>query len=276
MGEGGVDDSEVFVFIICGMLAVIGTVGNATGFLHRLYFRDNPGPGIVRLGILLAMGWIGFVIWRYADPSVTGIYVVFYLVMGYAAVKMFGQTVAVAYGARTRVDVGERRNVAAALLIAGFTLATGLIFGGSLWGEADPTGEGEGGWWIPVTFFLLGWGVLVAVFALFLKREPGSLERRLRSERSVADARAAAVFLLASAATLADAVSGDFWGWWHGLLTFGVLAGLLLVRELFATWTSRHERVSDPQRVAETAVYVLLGVGAWLLNRYLDRLFGPG
>ena len=109
------------------------------------------------LGVLLAMVWIAFVIWRHADPSVTGVYVWFYLVMGYAAVKLLGQTTPAAFGARVRVDVGERRNLAAALLVAAFTLATGMIFGGSLWGEADPTGEGEGGWWIPVTFFLLGW-----------------------------------------------------------------------------------------------------------------------
>lgn len=270
------DGSEIFVFFVSGVLAGVGALGMSTGRLHRLYFRDNPGPGIVRLGILLAMAWIAFVLWRYADPSVTGVYVVFYLVMGYAAVKVFGQAVALAYGARTRVDAGERRNVAAAVLIAGFTLATGLIFGGSLWGEADPTGEGEGGWWIPVTFFLLGWGVLVIVFALFLKREEGRIARRLRSERRVADARAATSFLLASAVSLVYAVSGDFWGWRHGLQTFGALAALLLVRELFATWADRRTRASDPHRRLETAAYLLLGIGAWALNRYLDRLFPTG
>jgi hypothetical protein len=275
------DESEFFVFIVCAALGVIGAGVNRTGALHRLYFRDNPGPGVIRLGVLLAMAWIGYVLWRHADPSVRGIYVVFYLVMGYAAVKLFGQTVAGAYGARTRVDAAERRNLSAALVAAAFTLATGLVFGGSLWGEADPLGEGEGGWWIPVTFFLLGWGFLVAVFGLFLRREAGRLSRRLQRERNAGDARAAAFFLLASAATLTDAVSGDFWGWRHALLTFGVLAGLLVVREAFASWAQAREgspesAPRDPRRILETGAYVLMGLAAWALNRYVDRLLGAG
>jgi hypothetical protein len=233
----------------------------------------------VRFAVILAMAWIAWVLWRYADPSVVGIYVVFYLVMGFAAVKLLGQTVAAAYGARTRVDAGERRNVPAAALAAAFTLATGLIFGGSLWGEADPTGDGEGGWWIPVIFFLLGWIVLLLVFGLFLRREGGRLHHRIRRERRWNDARAAATFLLASAVALTDAVSGDFWGWRHGLLTFGVLAGLLVAHEGFARWTAtRHETSdeasSESRRILESVAYALLGLAAWGINRFLDRLWG--
>jgi hypothetical protein len=77
-------------------------------------------------------------------------------------------------------------------VIAAFTLATGLIFGGSLWGEADPVGDGEGGWWIPASFFALGWTTLVIAFGLFLRREGGRLAHRLQRERSLDDARAAA------------------------------------------------------------------------------------
>jgi hypothetical protein len=169
-----VDESEVLVFLLSWVLAAVGAGVNRTGGLHGLYFRDNPGPGVVRLGVLLAMGWIGLVLWLWADPSVTGIYVLFYLVMGYAVVKIFGQTVVGWVGLRTRVDVGERRNLPAALVVAAFILATGLIFGGSLWGEADPVGDDEGGWWIPLTFFLLGWSALLMAFALFLRREGGT------------------------------------------------------------------------------------------------------
>ncbi|HVS15436.1 MAG TPA: hypothetical protein VMV46_16030 [Thermoanaerobaculia bacterium] len=234
---------------------------------------------MVRLAVILAMGWIAYVLWRHADPSVVGIYVVFYLVMGYAAVKVLGQTVAAAYGARTRVDAGERRNLPAAALAAAFTLATGLIFGGSLWGEADPTGEGEGGWWIPVAFFLLGWIVLLLVFGLYLRREGGSIHHRIQRERRWNDARAAATFLLASAVALTDAVSGDFWGWRHALLTFGVLAGLLLAHEGFARWTTAREEtageaIGDSRRILESAAYALLGLAAWGINRFLDRLWG--
>jgi hypothetical protein len=228
------DGSEVFALLVSMVLAAAGTVATWNGSLHPLYLRGNPGPGLVRLAVILSMLWIGLVLAVWADESVTGIYVVFYLVMGYAVVKFLGQTVVSAYGARSRADVAERRNPAAALVVAAFTLATGLIFGGSLWGDADPTGEGEGGWWIVMGFFLLGWVCLHVAFSLFLRREEGRLADRLQRERSVQDARAAAVFLLSAAVVLTDAVSGDFWGWRHGLLTFGVLAGMLMTHQVFA------------------------------------------
>jgi hypothetical protein len=272
---------EVFLFVVSFVLAGVGMGVTWTGQLHRLYFRDNPAPGIVRAGVILAMAWIGFVLAFFADPSVRGIYVVFYLVMGFAVVKVFGQTFSMAYGARTRVDAGERRNVPVAIVIAAFTLATGMIFGGSLWGEADPVGDDEGGWWIPLAFFLLGWLSLLIAFALFLRREKGSLTHRLRSERDLADARAATTFLLGSAVALTDAVSGDFWGWYHGLLTFGVLATMLIVHEAFATWSGAEERTrevrgNDPKRVLESAAYLGIALLIWVANRFLDLMLGPG
>jgi hypothetical protein len=199
-------------------------------------------------------------------------------------VKLFGQLTASLYGARTRVDAVERRNVPAALVIAAFTLATGLIFGGSLWGEADPVGDGEGGWWIPVSFFLLGWTTLVIAFGLFLRREGGRFAHRLQRERSLADARAAGSFLLGAGIALTEAVSGDFWGWRHGLLTFGVLAALVLAHELFAGFQARADRrgtagdvggdggsgPSDARRTVEAIAYLLIGLAAWGMVRLLD------
>jgi hypothetical protein len=166
-----VDDAEVIIFVLSIGAAIAGVAATSTASLHRLYFRDNPAPGIVRFGVLLAMAWIAYVLWFHADPSVTGPYILFYLVMGYAVVKLLGQSIAQAHGFRTRVDVAERRNVPAAVVIAAFTVATGMIFGGSLWGEADPVGDDEGGWWIPLTFFLLGWGTLLIAFGMFRRRE---------------------------------------------------------------------------------------------------------
>jgi hypothetical protein len=158
------DESEVAAMLLSAGVAVAANGFHRTNALHRLHFRDNPAPGIVRASVLLAMVWIAYVLRYHADPSVTGIYVLMYLVMGYAAIKLCGQTMALAYGARTREDVGERRNVAAAIVIAGFVLATGLIFGGSLWGEADPVGGDEGGFWIPRPFILLPWAALLLLF----------------------------------------------------------------------------------------------------------------
>jgi hypothetical protein len=275
-------DSEIFVLGLSLFGGAIAVAANATGRLHDLYFRNNPGPGIVRAGVLASMLWIAFVLAFFADPSVRGVYVAFYLVMGYAVVKGFGQTPAMRYGAHARLDAGERRNVPAALVNGAFTLATGLIFGGSLWGEADPVGEGEGGWWIPFGFFLLGWLVLVVAFGLYLRREEGRFATRIRRDRSIADARAAATFLLGAAITLTDAVSGDFWGWRHGLLTFGLIAGMLLLHEVFAGMTrtdvvtSRVERPSDPQRILESLFYLGIAGVVWLVNRFLDATWGPG
>jgi len=276
------------VLLVSGVAAIATAAVTRSDTLHRLYLRGNPAPGIVRLAVILSMGWIGFVLWRYADPSVTGIYVVFYLIMGYAVVKLFGQLGAALFGTRFRVDTIERRNVPAALVIAAFTLATGLIFGGSLWGEADPVGDGEGGWWIPVSFFALGWTTLVIAFWLFQRREGGKLAQRLLRERSLADAWAAGSYLLGAGIALTEAVSGDFWGWWHGLLTFGVLAALVISHELFAGLQARAHRrgtagdigggdgagPSDTRRTIEAVVYLLIGLAAWGMNRLLDLSVG--
>jgi hypothetical protein len=274
------DEDEVVIFFLSLALAGGGMAVNSLAGLHPLYFRHNPAPGIVRLGVMAAMGWIAYVLWFQADPSVTGIYVLFYLVIGYAAVKLFGQATATALGFRTRVDAGERRNPSAATVIAVFTLATGMIFGGSLWGEADPVGDDEGGWWIPVGFFLLGWLALVVAFALFQRRE-GRLFVRLRRDRRLADARAAAAFLLAAAASLTDAVAGDFWGWRHGIFSFGLIAVLLLVHEAFGAWQQpsrpdEGERPMDARRAIESLVYLALGIGAWLGSRYVEATWGAG
>ena len=296
-------ESEVFVFVMSVFFALMWMGVNSTSGLHGLYFRGNPAPGVVRGGLLLSMAWIWYVLLFHADPSVTAIYVLFYLVMGYGVVKLFGQTIPSVFGLRFRVDVVERRNLPAGVLLAAFILATGLIFGGSLWGDADPVGDDEGGWWIPVSFFLLGWGCLVVAFRLFLRREKGRFMRRVRQERSMADARAGALFLAAAAVTLTDAVSGDFWGWQHGLTTFGVLAGLLITQEFFRS------RIQEPGgggglalagagagagapagdgvdgggagsqgglRRMEGAVYMALALGAWVLNRFLDLALRNG
>jgi hypothetical protein len=271
------DEFEVMIFVLFIILALVGMGANSMAALHPLYFRGNPAPGVVRLGIIAAMGWIFYVLLVHADPSVTGIYVLFYLVMGYALVKLCGQVMVNAFGTRTRVDAVERRNVPAALVIAAFVLATGLIFGGSLWGEADPDplSDDEGGWWIPLTFFFLGWGALILAFSLFLRREPGRLTERVIRGRSLPDARAAGAFLLSAAVPLTDAVAGDFWGWRHGLLSFGLIAALLLAHEGFASATrprtvTSESRPFDGRRVVESGVYLLLGGIAWFLSRAID------
>jgi hypothetical protein len=295
-----VAEDEVLVMVVAALIAGAGIFVTSPAAMHRIYFRGNAGPGLVRAAILLSLAWIFLVTQLWADESVVGVYVLFYLVLGYAVVKWFGQAGSRLFGLRMRVDVLERRNVAAAQVIAAFTLAIGLIFGGSLWGEADPVGEGEGGWWIVGAFFLLGWIALVGAFVVFRERERRHGEgwsRSIRRSRSMEDARAASLFLLAAGVMLTDAVSGDFWGWWHGLLTFGVLAGLLVAHEVFAWMAGAGARRGaarsggvaaaagraqpEPAKAAgsrgvEGLVYVALALAAWALNRLLDATLGAG
>jgi hypothetical protein len=268
------DGDEIFVALVCGVLAAVGLGLTAISRMPRIYFRDARGIGLTRLATLGALGWIWFVLLKYADPSIQGIYFWFYLLMGYAAVKGFGGLGAQCFGVRFRVDVCERRNPAAALFYAGFVLATGLIFGGCLWGEADPTGDDEGGWWIPVGFFLAGWGAWMLALGLFFWREPGPTRVRIRRDRKMPEARAAATYALVAAWVLTEAVAGDFYGWTHGLVAVGGVAALLVVREIFAFSQYRVVSVAGGlgrTRTWESAVYVLSGVLFWWLNRLLEN-----
>jgi len=199
------------------------------------------------------------------------------LVMGYALFRNLGQFGLQFFGLRLRVDVYERKNLAAAILFAAFTFSTALIFGGSLWGEADPDGSDEGGWWIPLTFFGLGWLTLIIAFLLFLVREKTPLSQSIRQDRRIVTAEAAAAYLISSAIVIAEATAGDFYGWWHGLMSFASLAGLLIVHEVFNTATSFGGEKSRPEaatsRSFEIAMYFVVAIASWLLNRWIDLYF---
>ena len=269
------EEDEILIFLGAGGAAVVHHVLNGSMFLHPMYLRHNPYPGLTRFGLIGAMLFTLYVLVTFADASVTGIYILFYLLLGYALTAWAGVFALGQVGVRYQVDVCERRNPAAAITMVGVHLAIGLIYGSCLWGEADPYSEDEGGWWIPLTFFLLGWSALLLAFALFLRREGNHFLRGIRRDRSLVDARTAAVFLLAAAVPLTDAVAGDFWGWRHGLLTFGVLAGLLLIHEVFRGWAEP----GGPQgrdRKVEALAYAGLAALVWVVNRSLDLFLGAG
>jgi hypothetical protein len=268
---------ETFVFVVSIVLAIVGFATTSVGPLHPLHFRDNAAIGLVRVSIIAAMAWISFVIWRFADPSVKGIYIWFYLVMGLAVVKTFGQNGCSTLGVRFRVDICERKNLSGALLIAAFILATGLIFGGSLWGEADPNGEGEGGWWIPVPFFLMGWAGLLLMMVVFLWREPGAVRNRILQNRNYEDAKAAAAYLLGVALVMTETVAGDFYGWKHGLLGFAVVGVMLVFHEAAMILGGRLEsrRPGRVPRGIESWFYILCGAGAWGLSHMLEETLKP-
>jgi hypothetical protein len=267
------DPDEWFVLAVGIAVASGGIAANSTARMPALYFRDAAGAGLVRLATWLAMLWILVVLLRFADPSVTGIYVGFYLVLGYAVVKALAPAAAGWFGARFRVDVCERHNHSAALVHAGLVLAGGMIFGGCLWGEADPVTDDEGGWWIPLGFFAAGWAVLLGAMALFFWREPGPTRLRIRRDRSVGDGQAAGAYAVAAAWVLTEAVAGDFHGWRHGLLAVGFIAVLLGLRELHGVLQNRLTITvtggRSPRRAGESALYLLTGLVFWLLNRAL-------
>jgi len=253
------EEDEFFLLIAClgGAAAMHFFTGSVR--LHPLYLRRNPYPGVTAVGIVGGLGFTGYVLARFADASVTGIYVVFYLVMAYALILAAGRFLAGSLGARFRVDLCERRNPAAALLHVAVLLAVGVIFGSCLWGEADPYSDDEGGWWIPVGFFALGMGVFTAAMHLYARRETGGLRRMIGGERSLPAARAASTYALGLAWVVSGAVAGDFFGWTHGLAAIGQVVVLLVLHEIFR---AVGRLFAERSRLLESALYLVVGFGA--------------
>jgi hypothetical protein len=256
---------EVIALLLGLLVAGIGVGATTHAGLHRISRARNPGLGLIRLAVLVSMIWIAFVIRYYADPSVKGIYTFFYLVLGYAVVKVFGQLGAAMYGFGTRIDAGERRNFGAAIMIAGFTLSTGMIFGGSLWGEADPiAGNDEGGFWIPLGFFSMGWVILAISVRVYLHRASKTFRDLIVRERRTAEAWGAFSFMFSTAWLLTSAVSGDFFGWVSGIKDVALAAGLLVIHELLQPPANKPELAPIYRTVAGVIYFVVAGVN-WVL-----------
>jgi len=271
-------EDESTILAICSLLSFWAIVRLRINCLHDLFLRGNLGVGLIRLSVILSFVWFVFVLKFFADDSVVGIYILFYLVMGYALSRNLGEFALALFGFNLRVDVYERKNFAVALLFASSTLSTALIFGGSLWGDADAIGNDDGGWWIPLAFFALGWLSLIIVFALYLLREKVPLSQTMRQERNVQSAEAAAAYLLSSAIVLTEAVAGDFFGWRESILSFASIAGLLVVHECFNTIsngkTGNHIPSSDTERNRsfEIFMYFAVAILSWIINRVISKL----
>lgn len=268
------DETLVLWVALFGGLAAAFAL--STSRLHHVFTRYNPGIGMHRAAVLASLAWTGYVIAFHGDDSIRGIYVLFYLVMTYAVVKGFGQVFGPSIlGLDVRRDVFVRGNRPIALFTAVFALSTGLIFGGSLWGEADPLSDAEGGWWIPLGFFLLGWLILVVATRLFAWRAR-RFHKRLRREHDMAEARTGAVFLLSSTTVILQGVAGDFWGWTEGLLSMGAIALMLIGHELLSWLPGERERAGAGDLVSlreffEYALFVGLAVGCWWLTRLISQ-----
>ncbi len=265
-------EDEIVVFIISGIGALAGAYWTKVSSLPRAFTQGNAGIGLLRLSVAASVLWAAYVMRFHGDPSIQGVYVWFYLLMAYAVVKIFGQISTLIFGLHLRSDVYERRNLAAALFIAGFTFAVGVIFGGSLWGEADPLSENEGGYWIPLAFFALGWAVLVISTALYLWREPGKFQRQIRQERETGTGWGAGVYMVMTATLIFRGVAGDFWGWQHGILGMGTIALMLVGHECILLAGARMSN-NHMARMIESIIYILLGAAAWQLNQLVDRFY---
>lgn len=272
------EEDEILIFFLALAAVAASMMFLSTAQLHKLYLRERRGIGLVRAAVLLGMLYILFVLLFFSDESVTPVYVLFYLVMGLALVGVFGVHWARLCGFRYREDVGERGNFAAAIAVAGFTLATAILFGGSLWGEADPDGDDEGGWWIPLGFFLAGWAGLVLAGRIYTWRQP--VVYWIRQERDERYGRTSAAFLISSAIMLHEGVAGDFYGWGHGLLSVGVIVGMLVGHEVFGilnrALAAKTGRRSDGANPGEAIFYLVMGGAGWAAHRIIDAWAGVG
>lgn len=268
-------DDEVMIMIMSGVMGIVGFFSTRVSRFPAVYTRNNPGIGLMRLAVLGAVGWTAYVIQFHGDPSIQGIYVFFYLLMAYGFTKIFGQLLTRVYGIRLQTDVYERKNLGAAVFVAGFTLATGIIFGGSLWGEADPLSDAEGGWWIPLGFFLMGWFCLALSTAVYLWLEPGNFRRQVCQDLNLGLAWSAAIYLVSTASLLFRGVAGDFWGWRHGVLGMGTIA-LMLAGHAVIALAAGKAPPSVLLRFIERAVYIGLAAAAWAVNQAIDLKYIGG
>jgi hypothetical protein len=276
-GEWKLAEDEVGILAVAGIIAIIATPLCLGWTFHRLFRRENPAAALPILTLVASVAWLAFVLRFYADPSVVGVYVFFYLVQGVAIVSLLGFFTPNLYSLRLSVDVYQRRNMAAAIVISSFALATGLIFGGALWGDADPVGSDEGGWWIPLGFFIAGWAVLLVASAVYILSEQQSLRMRLVQDRSLVDATAAASYLLGVAVIITECVAGDFWGWTQGLLGLIVIAAMTVTHQLCSrrlpeiiTTVETQSRGAIAGRHLEAIAYAVFALLFWFLQRSLS------
>ncbi len=272
---------EAFVFGIMATGAFMGWFHTRWDSLHKLYLRDNPSPGIMRVAVFLSMGWITLTLLLFGSVRIQGIWYFYYWIIGLGCLYVFGVLGAQIIGLRLRVDAYERNNNAAGVFIGAFVLSTGLIYGGSVWGESNPESfqqpapffellpSYEDGGWIIGLFFLLGWTILYFCMELWFARESSRGIKAIRRDRSLEDGKAAALYCLGCAIPLTTAVSGDYHGLYDSLLSFSAIALPVLAGEVLRPATSTEAR--DPQ---EPYIYLGIGIAAAIMSPLVSSIIG--
>ncbi len=199
---------------------------------HPLYRRNTVDEGIVSLSIIAALAWVVYAIMFHSDPSVQGFYALSYFMMGAALVPFLGSLTGLLVAGIRDIDIRERDGMGAALVQGSLILSIGLIFGGSVWGEADPHSDDEGGWWIPVLFFVNGWAALVLLAIIGWRRVVRDIGSCLRNKKELPRLASFSMYLISCALIIFSQVSGDFHGWSHGISAVLATAVLLVVQEL--------------------------------------------
>lgn len=216
-------DLEIFAFIGSIALAGWAMYRTATIQYHPLFFSWNPGLGFARLSVWLSFLVIGITVIKFSASDIVtdSIYIIFYLVMGYALIKSIGQLDPV-HRVSYRVDVLERRNSVAGFYLGARTLAIALIFSGSMIGEGP-------GFYIVLGFFGLGWIVLELTIYFLCKMRNWKVREAILRESDVARTSVIAAWYVTLALILRLACAGDFMGWEIGLRDFAIKASPILV-----------------------------------------------
>ena len=271
---------EGFLFGFMGIMACYGLYHLRTLSLHELFLQDNPGVGLIRLALWGAVAWCVFTLTFFGDPSIEGIWYLYYLVLSVGAIITFGIGGAETFKVRLRVDVYERKNFGAAMFIAAFIFSTGLIWGGAMWGDLGPDAleyagvfelleSYEEGTWITPWFFIMGWIILFLTMKLWFMREKNISGEILRRERRFQDGKAAALYCVACALPITDSVAGNYYGLYDSFVSFSVIAFPVLAGEMLRPPAGKLER--DPN---EGWFYLGTGVVAVLLSPVISTVLG--
>jgi uncharacterized membrane protein YjfL (UPF0719 family) len=203
--------------------------------LHAMLTEDdNPAMGIAIAGYLFGVFWTVTVLLGnlHYEPLLDlrdvllygGIGIVLLTVVALGTCRAFLGT-----GVQQQLAA---RNVAAAVVVAGVYIATGLTYSGTLSGTG-------GGFWIMLLFFLLGQLALLGITYAFRWLTSYDDVQEIAAG-NIAAALALMGLLIAVGLIVRRAVSGDYTGFFHSLGSF--LLALLLalvfypVRQVLVQW----------------------------------------